>query len=179
MAILDNLEPEESEYKFTDGKIDDFIEELGQDKQDMGIDYEPELEEEEEEDPIRGSDDEPTATPTVNMHQAKSISKGLVIGGDALIASAMGMMNGGDAEPFKLSDEERQQVTTSLAIVLKEKNANVSPIWGLVILLFTIYGGKSLILVQLNKERKKNSELENELNNAKKQLEEWKSERQD
>lgn len=171
MAILNNLEPEESEYKFTDGKIDDFITELGQEKQDMGIDYEPELEEEEED------DEEQAEQANINITQARAMSKGLVIGADSLISGLMGMFNKGDNEPFKLTEEERTQVTESLAIVLKHKQTNIDPTWGLVILLVTIYGGKSFTLMQLRKEAKKNKELETKVQNLERQIE-WNKEQQ-
>lgn len=174
MAILNNLDEtaEQSEYKFTDGKIDDFITELGQEKQDMGIDFEPEIEDEEEEPEI-----EEEEQANINITQARAMSKGLVIGADSLISGLMGMFNKGDNEPFKLTEEERTQVTESLAIVLKHKQTNINPTWGLVILLLSIYGGKSLTLVQLRKEEKKNKELETKVQNLERQIE-WNKEQQ-
>lgn len=159
MALNDDIN--ESEYTFSDGDLTAFNDEFAMPKQDMG------LSEEVEDDPYFGEEEEDGFSPmesgedgvpvgnVMSMAQAREISKGLTIGADSMISGVMGMFNGGDASPFRMTADERAQVVTSLATVLKHNNAHVSPTWGLVIVLITIYAGKAMTLHQLRAERKK------------------------
>lgn len=157
MALNDDIN--ESEYTFSDGDLTAFKSEFAQPKQDMGLNEE--IEDDpyfgEEENDFEPTDPEENGIPVGNvmsMAQAREISKGLTIGADSMISGVMGMFNGGDASPFRMTADERAQVVTSLATVLKHNNAHVSPTWGLVIVLITIYAGKAMTLHQLRAERK-------------------------
>lgn len=165
MALNDDLE---DEYKFSDGDISSFMDEFSQPKQDMG------LSDDVDDDPYfgEGTEDLPGASMPVDngvsltisglmtMSQAREMSKGLVIGLDSMASGIMGSLNGGDKTPFVLDNEERGQLITSLALVLKHNNAQISPTWGLITTFATIYGGKTILLLQLRKERKKVEEME-------------------
>lgn len=163
MALNDDLE---DEYKFSDGDISSFMDEFSQPKQDMGlsddVDDDPYFGEEAE-DPSENfsleNNDAPTIGGSLTMSQAREISKGLVIGLDSMASGIMGSLNGGDKTPFVLNNEERGQLISSLALVLKHNNAQISPTWGLITTFATIYGGKTILLVHLRKERAKLEEL--------------------
>lgn len=161
MALNDDIN--ESEYTFSDGDLTSFSNEFAMPKQDMGISEEVEDdpyfgEEEEELDSMDPGEGGVPVGNVMSMAQAREISKGLTIGADSMISGVMGMFNGGDASPFRMTADERAQVVTSLATVLKHNNAHVSPTWGLVIVLITIYAGKAMTLHQLRAERKKTAE---------------------
>ena len=160
MALNDDIN-NESEYVFSDGDLSAFMDDFNTPKQEMGV-----SEEVDEDSDFFGTsnempEDEETANngiPTgdiMSMAQAREISKGLTIGADSMISGIMGMFNGGDATPFRMTPDECAQVVTSLATVLKHNNAHVSPTWGLVFVLVTIYAGKAIPLHQLRAERKK------------------------
>lgn len=167
-------------YEFADGDLSAFISEMQQPKQDMGIDEMPD-----ENDPYfaTGDDgapsgdgaeldpDNPQTPLNIPLRDARQMARGLVIGGDELIANIFGAFNEGDPAPFHLDEEQKQQVTESLALVMKYNHAQVSPGWGLAILLLAIYGGKVTLLVQLRKERAEKKELKAEIERLKKQLE--------
>ena len=159
MALNDDIN--ESEYTFSDGDLTAFNDEFSMPKQDMGITEEVEddpyfgEEEDGDFDPMEPGEDGVPVGNVMSMAQAREISKGLTIGADSMISGVMGMFNGGDAAPFRMTTDERAQVVTSLATVLKHNNAHVSPTWGLVIVLITIYAGKAMTLHQLRAERKK------------------------
>ena len=167
MALNDDLDLEE--YNFSDGDLSSFTSEFSRPKQNMGISEEVTEDDEyfadkddmgfEGEQP---GDDGLSLNTVVNMAQARNVSKGLTVGADALISGFMGMFNNGDSAPFKLTSDEKEQVVTSLAVVLKHNNATVSPTWGLVITVLTIYAGKAMILHQLRSERKKQEKLSSE-----------------
>lgn len=175
MALNDDLE---DEYKFSDGDISSFMDEFSQPKQDMG------LSDDVDDDPYfgEGNEDLPGASMPVDngdsltisglmtMAQAREISKGLVVGLDSMASGIMGSLNGGDKTPFVLDNEERGQLITSLALVLKHNNAQISPTWGLITTVATIYGGKTILLVQLRKERKKLEEMEERNKKLEKEL---------
>lgn len=164
MALNDDIN--ESEYKFADGDISSFMSEFSQPKQDMGlsddVDDDPYFGEEKE-DPSGNfspeNNDAPTIGGLMTMTQAREISKGLVIGLDSMASGIMGSLNGGDKTPFVLNNEERGQLISSLALVLKHNNAQISPTWGLITTFATIYGGKTILLVHLRKERARLEEL--------------------
>jgi hypothetical protein len=165
MALNDELE---DEYKFSDGDISSFMDDFSQPKQDMGlsddVDDDPYFGEETEE-PLGASmpvdnGESLTLGGLMTMSQAREMSKGLVVGLDSMASGIMGSLNGGDKTPFVLDNEERSQLITSLALVLKHNNAQISPTWGLITTFATIYGGKTILLVQLRKERKKLEEME-------------------
>ena len=170
MALNDDLDLEE--YNFSDGDLSSFTSEFSRPKQDMGISEEVT----EDDDYFAGEDEmgfegeQPndgglSLGTVVSMAQARNVSKGLTVGADALLSGFMGMFNNGDSTPFKLTADEKEQVVTSLAVVLKHNNATVSPTWGLVITVLTIYAGKAMVLHQLRADRKKQNSLnaENEL----------------
>ena len=164
MALNDDLE---DEYKFSDGDISSFMDEFSQPKQDMGlsddVDDDPYFGEETEDLPGASmpmdNGDYPTIGGSLTMSQAREMSKGLVIGLDSMASGIMGSLNGGDKTPFVLNNEERGQLISSLALVLKHNNAQISPTWGLITTFATIYGGKTILLVHLRKERAKLEEL--------------------
>lgn len=166
MALNDDIN--ESEYKFADGDISSFMSEFQQPKQDMGlsdeVDDDPYFGEEHEDLPGASmpvdNGDSLTIGGLMTMDQAREMSKGLVVGLDSMASGIMGSLNGGDKTPFVLDNEERGQLITSLALVLKHNNAQISPTWGLITTFATIYGGKTILLVQLRKERKKLEEME-------------------
>lgn len=172
--------PAQDGYEFADGDLSQFIEEMKRPKQDMGIDEMPD-----ENDPYfaTGDDgapsgdgaeldpDNPQTPLNIPLRDARQMARGLVIGGDELIANIFGAFNEGDPAPFHLDEEQKQQVTESLALVMKYNHAQVSPGWGLAILLLAIYGGKVTLLVQLRKERAEKKELKAEIERLKKQLE--------
>ena len=167
MALNDDLDLEE--YNFSDGDLSSFTSEFSRPKQNMGISEEVTEDNEyfADEDDMgfegeQPGDDGLSLNTVVNMAQARNVSKGLTVGADALISGFMGMFNNGDSAPFKLTSDEKEQVVTSLAVVLKHNNATVSPTWGLVITVLTIYAGKAMILHQLRSERKKQEKLSSE-----------------
>lgn len=167
MALNDDLDLEE--YNFSDGDLSSFTSEFSRPKQNMGISEEVTEDDEyfADEDDMgfegeQPGDDGLSLNTVVNMAQARNVSKGLTVGADALISGFMGMFNNGDSAPFKLTSDEKEQVVTSLAVVLKHNNATVSPTWGLVITVLTIYAGKAMILHQLRSERKKQEKLSSE-----------------
>lgn len=167
MALNDDLDIEE--YNFSDGDLSSFTSEFSRPKQDMGISEEVTDDDDyfADEDDMgfegeQPGDDGLSLNTVVNMAQARNVSKGLTVGADALISGFMGMFNNGDSAPFKLTADEKEQVVTSLAVVLKHNNATVSPTWGLVITVLTIYAGKAMILHQLRSERKKQEKLSSE-----------------
>ena len=165
MALNDDIN--ESEYKFADGDISSFMSEFSQPKQNMGlsddVDDDPYFGEETEDLPGASmpvdNGDYPTIGGSLTMAQAREMSKGLVIGLDSMASGIMGSLNGGDKTPFILNNEERGQLISSLALVLKHNNAQISPTWGLITTFATIYGGKTILLVHLRKERAKLEEL--------------------
>lgn len=179
MALNDDLE---DEYKFSDGDISSFMSEFSQPKQDMGlsddVDDDPYFGEEAE-DPSENfpleNNDAPTIGGLLTMAQAREMSKGLVIGLDSMASGIMGSLNGGDKTPFVLDNEERGQLITSLALVLKHNNAQISPTWGLITTFATIYGGKTILLLQLRKERKKVEEMEEKNKKLLKEIERLKN----
>lgn len=164
MALNDDLE---DEYKFSDGDISSFMDDFSQPKQDMGlsddVDDDPYFGEGTEDLPGASmpmdNGDYPTIGGSLTMAQAREMSKGLVIGLDSMASGIMGSLNGGDKTPFILNNEERGQLISSLALVLKHNNAQISPTWGLITTFATIYGGKTILLVHLRKERAKLEEL--------------------
>ena len=167
MALNDDLDIEE--YNFSDGDLSSFTSEFSRPKQNMGISEEVTEDDEyfADEDDMGFEGEQPgedglSLNTVVNMAQARNVSKGLTVGADALISGFMGMFNNGDSAPFKLTSDEKEQVVTSLAVVLKHNNATVSPTWGLVITVLTIYAGKAMILHQLRSERKKQEKLSSE-----------------
>ena len=180
MALNDDLE---DEYKFSDGDISSFMDEFSQPKQDMGlsddVDDDPYFGDAPE-DPSSASmpvdnGDSLTISGLMTMSQARELSKGLVVGLDSMASGIMGSLNGGDKTPFVLDNEERGQLITSLALVLKHNNAQISPTWGLITTVATIYGGKTILLVQLRKERKKLEEMEEKNKKLLKEIERLKN----
>ena len=167
MALNDDLDLED--YNFSDGDLSSFTSEFSRPKQDMGISEEVTEDDDyfADEDDMglegeQANDGGLSLGNVVNMAQARNVSKGLTVGADALLSGFMGMFNNGDSTPFKLTADEKEQVVTSLAVVLKHNNATVSPTWGLVITVLTIYAGKAMILHQLRSERKKQEKLTSE-----------------
>lgn len=165
------------DYSFADGDISGFMDSFNRPKQDMGIDEMPDAS-----DDYFGGDDagdlslqepgEPRTPLTVPLREARQMARGLVIGGDELVANIFGAFNEGDPVPFHLDEEQKAQVTESLALVMKYNHAQVSPGWGLAILLLAIYGGKVTLLVQLRKERAEKKQLKAEIERLRKKLEE-------
>ena len=161
MALNDSLDLED--YTFSDGDLSSFTSEFSMPKQDMGISEEVTADDDYFNEDVPDQEDDGLGIGNiVSMAQARNVSKGLTIGADAMIAGLMGMFNGGDSTPFKMTADEREQVVTSLAVVLKHNNATVSPTWGLIITVLTIYAGKTMTLYQLRSERKKQAALVNE-----------------
>lgn len=165
------------DYSFADGDLSGFMDGFNRPKQDMHIDEAPDAGDEyfSEGEGMAGEmggldPDAPLVQPTIPLRDARQMAKGLVIGGDELIANIMGAFNEGDKEPFKLDDAQKLQVTESLALVMKYNHAQVSPGWGLAILLLAIYGGKVTLLVQLRRQRSENKKLKAEIERLHKQL---------
>lgn len=176
-ALQPAQQPAQDGYEFADGDLSQFIEEMKRPKQDMGIDEMPDA----SDDYFGGGDagdlslqepGEPRTPLTVPLREARQMARGLVIGGDELVANIFGAFNEGDPVPFHLDEEQKAQVTESLALVMKYNHAQVSPGWGLAILLLAIYGGKVTLLVQLRKERAEKKQLKAEIERLRKKLEE-------
>jgi hypothetical protein len=167
MSLLDTEETVEQLYKFTDGDLSEFKKEFNEPKQDMHIDIDPpeDFNEEVEE----GLKEEEPLT-----QSSRVVARGLTVAIDAPMSGLLGFFNNGETDPFRLTKYERKSVEDALTAYLKLTGNDIPPGMMLAITLISIYGGKTLTLFQLRKERKRNDDLKNELENTKKLLQEAK-----
>lgn len=167
MSLLDTEETVEQLYKFTDGDLSEFKKEFNEPKQDMHIDIDPPEDFQEEVIPPINDDDQITQNTRV-------VSRGLTVAIDAPMSGLLGFFNNGETDPFRLNKYERKSVEDALTAYLKLTGNEIPPGMMLAITLISIYGGKTLTLVKLRKERKRNDELKTDLENTKKLLQEAK-----
>ena len=173
---INNTMSQDSDYNFADGDLSQFTNVFKADKQDLGVSEEVTDREAQgilNEDDFSDNDSDTSEEKPVLARESRTMAKGLIIGGDEVLSSVLGMFNSGDNTPFKLDPDEKDQLTESLSLILRYNNAKISPTWGFVILVIAIYGGKTNTLIQLRKERKEKQllqdkiiELDKRLNNG-------------
>ena len=173
---INNTMSQDSDYNFADGDISQFTNTFKADKQDLGVSEEVTDREAQgilNEDDYSDNDSDISEDKPILARESKVMAKGFIIGGDEVLSSIFGIFNSGDNTPFKLDPDEKSQLAESLSLILRYNNAKISPTWGFIILVISIYGGKTNTLIQLRKERKEKQllqdkiiELEKLLNNG-------------
>lgn len=154
MSLLDNTIQNnelENDYHFTDGSIDDFVEELNTEKQETGAEIEPDEEFEAYETEIEEEDSDDPRTKQQSSNDLSKVLTG-VIGGS--IATLMGLVAQSDPEPFQLSKEDNKTLNVALKNYLMTTNLQISPGAALLMAIVQIYSPKTLTMVQMRKKNK-------------------------
>ena len=169
MGLLDiQGDAPEKPYKFASSGIDDYLDELNQPKQDLGIDETAGYEE------LNDMQPEPDSEPLEKLKASNAVAKAsgslLTIALDTSLSTAIGLWAGDEPANYKADDNEREELEQAISEYVKLKGGDIPPGFALVLIILSIYGSKGAMGFQFKKAKKELDEKDNRIAELEKQV---------